>query len=45
MRLDEAITALEPREIVGGGPVELADLAYDAREVTSGALFSCERVA
>jgi UDP-N-acetylmuramoyl-L-alanyl-D-glutamate--2,6-diaminopimelate ligase len=43
MRLDEAITALEPREIVGGGPVELADLAYDAREVTSGALFFCVR--
>jgi UDP-N-acetylmuramoyl-L-alanyl-D-glutamate--2,6-diaminopimelate ligase len=43
MRLEEAITALEPREIVGGGPVELADLAYDAREVTSGALFFCVR--
>src|SRR6266540_3033285 len=43
MRLDEAITALEPREIVGGGPAELADLAYDARAVTPGALFFCVR--
>jgi UDP-N-acetylmuramoyl-L-alanyl-D-glutamate--2,6-diaminopimelate ligase len=41
MRLDEAIAALEPREILGGGPVELADLAYDARQVTPGALFFC----
>jgi len=42
MRLDEAIAALEPREIAsGGGPVELADLAYDARQVSPGALFFC----
>ncbi|MDX6479199.1 MAG: UDP-N-acetylmuramoyl-L-alanyl-D-glutamate--2,6-diaminopimelate ligase [Gaiellaceae bacterium] len=42
MRLDEAIAALEPREIVsGGGPVELADLAYDVRQVSPGALFFC----
>src|SRR6266516_4784018 len=41
MTLDEAIAALEPREIVGGGPVELADLAYDARQVSQGALFFC----
>ncbi|MEP6976566.1 MAG: UDP-N-acetylmuramoyl-L-alanyl-D-glutamate--2,6-diaminopimelate ligase [Thermoleophilia bacterium] len=43
MRLDEAITALEPREIVAEGPAELADLAYDARKVTPGALFFCVR--
>ena len=41
MRLDEAIAALQPREIVGSGPVELADLAYDARQVSPGALFFC----
>ena len=41
MRLAEAIAALQPREIVGGGPVELADLAYDARQVSPGALFFC----
>ncbi|MDX6543465.1 MAG: UDP-N-acetylmuramoyl-L-alanyl-D-glutamate--2,6-diaminopimelate ligase [Gaiellaceae bacterium] len=42
MRLDEAIAALEPREIVsGGGPVELAELAYDVRRVSPGALFFC----
>jgi UDP-N-acetylmuramoyl-L-alanyl-D-glutamate--2,6-diaminopimelate ligase len=41
MTLDEAIAALEPREIVGGGPVELADLAYDAGQVSPGALFFC----
>ena len=43
MRLDEAITALEPREIVAEGPAELADLAYDAGKVTPGALFFCVR--
>ena len=43
MRLDEAITALEPREIVAEGPAELTDLAYDARKVTPGALFFCVR--
>ena len=43
MRLDEAITALEPREIVAGAPAELADLAYDAGKVTPGALFFCVR--
>ena len=41
MTLDEAIAALEPRELLGGGPVELMDLAYDARKVTPGALFFC----
>ncbi|MDQ5821121.1 MAG: UDP-N-acetylmuramoyl-L-alanyl-D-glutamate--2,6-diaminopimelate ligase [Actinomycetota bacterium] len=41
MRLDEAIAVLEPSEIVGDGPVEVVDLAYDVREVTPGALFFC----
>jgi UDP-N-acetylmuramoyl-L-alanyl-D-glutamate--2,6-diaminopimelate ligase len=41
MTLDEAIAALKPRDIVGSGPVELADLAYDARQVLAGALFFC----
>jgi UDP-N-acetylmuramoyl-L-alanyl-D-glutamate--2,6-diaminopimelate ligase len=41
MRLDEAISALKPREVVGGGQIDLADLAYDARAVPPGALFFC----
>ena len=37
------IAALAPREVVGRAPVELTDLAYDARSVRRGALFFCVR--
>lgn len=41
MRLDEAIAALRPAQVVAEAPVEIRDLAYDAREVVQGALFFC----
>jgi UDP-N-acetylmuramoyl-L-alanyl-D-glutamate--2,6-diaminopimelate ligase len=39
--LDALIRALAPAEVAGGTKVEIADLAYDARRVTEGALFFC----
>ena len=41
MELEALITALAPGEVVGREPVEIADLAYDARVVEPGALFFC----
>jgi len=41
MQLDALIRALSPSEVTGGRPVEIADLAYDTRRVTDGALFFC----
>src|ERR671932_406966 len=43
MDLERVIAALAPREVVGRAPVEIADLAYDTRAVSSGALFFCVR--
>jgi UDP-N-acetylmuramoyl-L-alanyl-D-glutamate--2,6-diaminopimelate ligase len=41
MQLERVIAALAPLHVVGRAPVEIADLAYDARAVTPGALFFC----
>jgi UDP-N-acetylmuramoyl-L-alanyl-D-glutamate--2,6-diaminopimelate ligase len=41
MQLERLIAALGPTEVVGRAPVEIRELAYDAREVTPGALFFC----
>jgi UDP-N-acetylmuramoyl-L-alanyl-D-glutamate--2,6-diaminopimelate ligase len=41
MQLERMIAALAPVEVVGRAPVEISDLAYDARAVTPGALFFC----
>jgi UDP-N-acetylmuramoyl-L-alanyl-D-glutamate--2,6-diaminopimelate ligase len=41
MQLDALIRALAPSEVTGGRQVEIADLAYDTRTVTAGALFFC----
>src|SRR5256714_9619080 len=43
MDLERVITALAPQEVVGRAPVDIADLAYDTRAVTPGALFFCVR--
>ena len=43
MQLDALIRALAPSEVTGGRPVEIADLAYDTRRTTQGALFFCVR--
>src|ERR687887_2657917 len=43
MDLERVIAALAPREVVGRAPVEVADLAYDTRAITPGALFFCVR--
>jgi UDP-N-acetylmuramoyl-L-alanyl-D-glutamate--2,6-diaminopimelate ligase len=39
--LDALIRALAPREVTGARPVEVADLSYDTRSVTTGAAFFC----
>jgi UDP-N-acetylmuramoyl-L-alanyl-D-glutamate--2,6-diaminopimelate ligase len=41
MQLERLIAALGPTEVVGGAPIEISELAYDAREVPPGALFFC----
>ena len=41
MNLERLVAALGPVEVLGGAPVEVRDLAYDARVVTPGALFFC----
>jgi UDP-N-acetylmuramoyl-L-alanyl-D-glutamate--2,6-diaminopimelate ligase len=41
MQLERMIAALAPLGIVGRAPVEISDLAYDARAVVPGALFFC----
>src|ERR671919_915221 len=46
MELERLIAALAPEAVTGArerGPVEVQDLAYDARAVTPGALFFCVR--
>src|SRR6266567_9642418 len=39
MDLERLVAALGAVEVVGAAPVEVRDLAYDARTVTPGALF------
>ena len=41
MDLERLVAALGAVEVVGLAPVEVRDLAYDARAVTPGALFFC----
>ncbi|HSC50484.1 MAG TPA: UDP-N-acetylmuramoyl-L-alanyl-D-glutamate--2,6-diaminopimelate ligase [Gaiellaceae bacterium] len=41
MEIDALIAALAPLEVVGRAPVEIRDLAYDARAVEPGTLFFC----
>jgi UDP-N-acetylmuramoyl-L-alanyl-D-glutamate--2,6-diaminopimelate ligase len=43
VQLDALIRALAPSEVVGSGPAEISDLAYDTRAVRPGALFFCVR--
>jgi UDP-N-acetylmuramoyl-L-alanyl-D-glutamate--2,6-diaminopimelate ligase len=43
VHLDALIRALAPSEVAGGGTATIADLAYDTRSVSSGALFFCVR--
>ncbi|MGZ8740683.1 MAG: UDP-N-acetylmuramoyl-L-alanyl-D-glutamate--2,6-diaminopimelate ligase [Gaiellaceae bacterium] len=41
MDLERLIAALGPLEVRGGAPTDIADLAYDTRQVGPGALFFC----
>jgi UDP-N-acetylmuramoyl-L-alanyl-D-glutamate--2,6-diaminopimelate ligase len=41
MDLERVIEALAPKDVVAPAAVEITDLAFDARAVTSGALFFC----
>src|SRR6184192_3419097 len=41
MHLEGVIAALAPVDVLRLAPVEIADLAYDARDVRPGALFFC----
>jgi UDP-N-acetylmuramoyl-L-alanyl-D-glutamate--2,6-diaminopimelate ligase len=41
MDIERVIAALAPVDVVGRAPVEIADLAYDARAATPGSLFFC----
>jgi UDP-N-acetylmuramoyl-L-alanyl-D-glutamate--2,6-diaminopimelate ligase len=41
--LEALIRALAPSELTGARPVEIADLVYDTRGVSEGALFFCVR--
>jgi UDP-N-acetylmuramoyl-L-alanyl-D-glutamate--2,6-diaminopimelate ligase len=43
VRLEQLIRALAPSDVAAGREVEIADLAYDTRQVSSGALFFCVR--
>ena len=43
MELEALIRALAPSEVAGARPAEIADLAYDTRAVSAGALFFCVR--
>ncbi len=43
MELEALIRALAPSEVAGARPVAVADLAYDTRAVSAGALFFCVR--
>ena len=41
MQLERLIAALAPEAVLGGRAVEVRELAYDARAVTTGAAFFC----
>jgi len=41
MEIDQLIAALAPSDVLGRAPVELVDLAYDARAAGPGSLFFC----
>jgi UDP-N-acetylmuramoyl-L-alanyl-D-glutamate--2,6-diaminopimelate ligase len=41
MEIDQLIAALAPADVLGRAPVEVTDLAYDARAVEPGSLFFC----
>src|SRR2546429_9907614 len=41
MHLERVIAALAPADVLRRAPVEIGDLAYDARAVGAGALFFC----
>jgi UDP-N-acetylmuramoyl-L-alanyl-D-glutamate--2,6-diaminopimelate ligase len=41
VELEALIRALAPDELIGGGPVEVADLAHDTRKVVRDTLFFC----
>jgi UDP-N-acetylmuramoyl-L-alanyl-D-glutamate--2,6-diaminopimelate ligase len=41
MDIERVIAALAPVDVLGRAPVEIADLAYDARSATPGSLFFC----
>jgi UDP-N-acetylmuramoyl-L-alanyl-D-glutamate--2,6-diaminopimelate ligase len=41
MHLERVIAALAPADVLRRAPVEIGDLAYDARAVSPGALFFC----
>src|SRR5437763_11971388 len=41
MNLERLVAALDPVEVLARGPVEVRDLAYDARAAGPGALFFC----
>jgi UDP-N-acetylmuramoyl-L-alanyl-D-glutamate--2,6-diaminopimelate ligase len=41
MQLERVIAALAPADVLRRAPVEIGDLAYDARAVRPGALFFC----
>src|SRR3954468_11591798 len=43
MEIDQLIAALAPSDVLGRAPVEIADLAYDARAAGPGSLFFCVR--
>ena len=43
MKLERLIAALAPEAVLGQEPVEVRELAYDARAVTPGAAFFCVR--
>jgi UDP-N-acetylmuramoyl-L-alanyl-D-glutamate--2,6-diaminopimelate ligase len=41
MDIERVIAALAPVDVVGRAPVEITDLAYDARSAIAGSLFFC----
>src|SRR6185312_107984 len=41
MEIDQLIAALAPSDVLGRAPLEIADLAYDARAARPGSLFFC----
>src|SRR5258708_13923130 len=43
MNLERFIEALGPVAVIRGAPVDVLDLAYDTRTVSSGTLFFCVR--